>query len=429
MNNVRGKNTRRKHLSKNKKKSWRKVDTNDVEEFLEDERLQERTGGKVSEKSDASLFFVDKKVTKGKGGLKDKVKRKRKAQEELKVIEEALKPPPKKKKDKRISAVIEREASGKLTDTQKQAFKQRRKARNQKLHQVRTRGKNAPVNYDLWGDTLDSELVGQDEHFITVTKKKRVKAPDRLQLPVSSIPAVEIPHPGTSYNPAYDEYQDLLQKAHSKELKKIKQEERIKRALDEKFPSARDAPTEANHLQEMSAGLFHNSDNEDEDEEGDLDKLSVNPPVRRENKKDERKRKKEKAMKEKAQLAEKEKQKRIKNNNFFRLRSIKAEIKADDKVFSERRKKKEEKKARDLSRTKTLSKNKFEEPDLEVKLSDELTGSLREMRPEGHILLDRFNSLMKRNILEVRGRPIPKKQKKYKPKVFEKKTHREIKSV
>jgi nucleolar protein 53 len=44
MNNVRGKNTRRKHLSKNKKKSWRKVDTNDVEEFLEDERLQERTG-------------------------------------------------------------------------------------------------------------------------------------------------------------------------------------------------------------------------------------------------------------------------------------------------------------------------------------------------------------------------------------------------
>jgi hypothetical protein len=42
-----------------------------------------------------------------------------------------------------------------------------------------------------------------------------------------------------------------------------------------------------------------------------------------------------------------------------RLRSIKAEIKADDKVFSERRKKKEEKKARDLSRTKTLSKNKY----------------------------------------------------------------------
>lgn len=44
MENVGGKNTRRKHLAKNKKKSWRKVDIKDVEEFLEDERLQERTG-------------------------------------------------------------------------------------------------------------------------------------------------------------------------------------------------------------------------------------------------------------------------------------------------------------------------------------------------------------------------------------------------
>ena len=49
----------------------------------------------------------------------------------------------------------------------------------------------------------------------------------------------------------------------------------------------------------MSAGLFHESDKEEGEEEGDLDKLSVNPPVRRENKKDERRRKKEKALKEK----------------------------------------------------------------------------------------------------------------------------------
>ncbi|XP_053373636.1 ribosome biogenesis protein NOP53-like [Mercenaria mercenaria] len=428
MDNVRGKNTRRKHLSKNKKKSWRKVDTNDVEEFLEDERLQERTGGKVSEKTDASLFFVDKKVTKAKAGLKDRQKRKRKAQEELKDVEVTLKPPPPKRKDKRAQAVIDKEVSGKLTATQTQAFKQRRKARNQKLHQVRTRAKNAVASYDLWGDTLDSGIAGQDEHFITVTKKKRVKAPQRLQTPVSLIPAVEIPHPGSSYNPGYDEYQDLLQKAHSKELKKLQEEERIKRALDEKFPSARDAPTEESHLEEMSAGLFHNSEKDEVDEEeGDLDKLSVNPPVRRENKKDERRRKKEKAFKEKAQLAEKEKQKRIKDNSFFRLKSIKAEIKAKDKLLESRGKKRAEKKARDLYRTKTLSKNKYEEPDLELKLSDELTGSLREMKPEGNLLLDRYHSMMKRNILEVRGRPIPKKQKKYKPKVFEKKSHRDIK--
>lgn len=35
---------KKSRLSKNKKKAWRKVDITDVEEFLEDERLQERTG-------------------------------------------------------------------------------------------------------------------------------------------------------------------------------------------------------------------------------------------------------------------------------------------------------------------------------------------------------------------------------------------------
>ena len=35
---------KKSRLAKNKKKAWRKVDITDVEEFLEDERLQERTG-------------------------------------------------------------------------------------------------------------------------------------------------------------------------------------------------------------------------------------------------------------------------------------------------------------------------------------------------------------------------------------------------
>ena len=36
---------KRKRVSKNKKKNWRKhTDITEVEEFLEDQRLQERTG-------------------------------------------------------------------------------------------------------------------------------------------------------------------------------------------------------------------------------------------------------------------------------------------------------------------------------------------------------------------------------------------------
>ena len=49
-------------------------------------------------------------------------------------------------------------------------------------------------------------------------------------------------------------------------------------------------------LKELSAGLF---DEEDSDVDvGDLDKLSVNPPVRRDDKKDEKQRRNEKQRKE-----------------------------------------------------------------------------------------------------------------------------------
>ena len=39
------------------------------------------------------------------------------------------------------------------------------------------------------------------------------------------MPKVELPHPGTSYNPDYDDHQDLLMRAHLVELKKLKEEE------------------------------------------------------------------------------------------------------------------------------------------------------------------------------------------------------------
>lgn len=70
---------------------------------------------------------------------------------------------------------------------------------------------------------------------------------------------------------------------------------------------------------------------------------------------------------------------------------------------------------------------KFEEPCLEIKLSDEIEGSLRLLKPEGSLFEDRFKSLQKRNIIEPRLRA--KKQKHYAPKYFEKKSHRNVPEV
>lgn len=45
-----------KHLKKN----WKKhSDIQDVEDYLEDKRLEERTGGVAAEKEDEQLFFLD----------------------------------------------------------------------------------------------------------------------------------------------------------------------------------------------------------------------------------------------------------------------------------------------------------------------------------------------------------------------------------
>ena len=42
-----------------------------------------------------------------------------------------------------------------------------------------------------------------------------------------------------------------------------------------------------------------------------------------------------------------------------------------------------------LKQAAKLSNFKFEEPDVDLKLSEELTGNLRNLKPEGNILTDR----------------------------------------
>ena len=51
-----------------------------------------------------------------------------------------------------------------------------------------------------------------------------------------------------------------------------------------------------------------------------------------------------------------------------------------------------------------LNANKFEEPEQELKLQDELTGNLRTLRPEGSLLEDRFKSLQRRNVIAPGGK-------------------------
>lgn len=51
-----------KGASKKNKKSWRKnTSIEDIEEFLDDQRLEERLGGSFDQRKDEDLFVVDSK--------------------------------------------------------------------------------------------------------------------------------------------------------------------------------------------------------------------------------------------------------------------------------------------------------------------------------------------------------------------------------
>lgn len=58
-----------------------------------------------------------------------------------------------------------------------------------------------------------------------------------------------------------------------------------------------------------------------------------------------------------------------------------------------------------------LGSLKYEELELEFNLGEDIAGNLRNVKSEGNILIDRFKSMQKRNILAPTKRRVQKKSK------------------
>ncbi|XP_053176788.1 ribosome biogenesis protein NOP53 [Scomber japonicus] len=428
---------RRKRVNKNKKKNWNKhIDVNDVEAFLEDVRHQERTtGGLLSEKPDDSLFFLDvgqpqrveQKEEEPVEGKRKKGKGSGPLRIDLILQHDSLVPPPKDvlsyqqpnaKKLRRIAQKAEQlAAKGVVPRRQKQLLN--RQPVNRTTKKAVTEANNNPDReyYDIWGQ--EPKEAG-DAWFLQQTGKKRVKRPEKLNEKPSVLPAVEVIAPGGSYNPDFFSHQALLQEAHEVEVKKQKAEDKIERQL---AVNREDTATEETIYQEQVQGLIE----EDEEEETvpieDEDIAAVGAITVAE-KKTERQRRKERAEKLKVQRRQANKQYTNQRQQLFQLRSIKASIKQQEQQTKANQKERLAKKEAQKSQPRRLGKLKFQAQDLEVKLSDELAGSLRQLKPEGSILKDRFKSMQKRNLIEPRERA--KFKRKHKVKYVEKRAFREI---
>ncbi|XP_008290372.1 ribosome biogenesis protein NOP53 isoform X2 [Stegastes partitus] len=431
---------RRKRVNKNKKKSWNKhSDINDVEEFLEDVRHQERTtGGLLSEKTDDSLFFLDvgqpKKAEQTAEEPVDGGKRKGKGSRPLRIDlilqHDSLVPPakdvlayqqPNAKKLRRIAQKAEQlAAKGVVPRRQRQLLSRRPVDRTVK--KAATEANNNPDRgyYDIWGqESKDSA----DPWYLQQTGKKQVKRPEKLLQKPSVLPAVEVIAPGGSYNPDFFSHQALLQEAHDVEVKKQKQEDRIERQL---AVNKEDKATEETVLREQVEGLVEEEDEEEEQEgaSNDNEEEVVVGAIALAEKKTERQRKKEKAEKIKEQRRQADRKQTDQQQQLFQLRSIKASIKQQEQKTKTNQIKRKAKQEAEKSQPRRLGKLKFQPQDLEVQLSNELAGSLRQLKPEGSILKDRFKSLQKRNLIEPRDRA--KFKRRLKVKYVEKRAFKEI---
>ncbi|KAM6987356.1 ribosome biogenesis protein NOP53 [Tautogolabrus adspersus] len=427
---------RRKRVNKNKKKNWHKhSDVHDVEEFLQDVRHQERTtGGLLSEKPDDSLFFLDlgqpKKAEQKAAPLEGK-RRKGRASRPLRIDlilqHDSLVPPPKDvlafqqpnaKKLRRIAQKAEQlAAKGVVPRRQKQLLNRRPVERTAK--KAVTEANNNPDRdyYDMWGQETTNTA---DPWYLQQTGKSRVKRPEKLNVKPSVLPAVEVIAPGGSYNPDFFSHQSLLQEAHEVEVKKKKEEDKIQRQL---AVNREDTATEETVLREQVEGLVEEENEEaaaPNDEEGDVTVGGIT----RSDKKTERQRKRERAEKIKEQRRLAGRRHIDQRQQLFQLRSIKASIKQQDQKTKAKRKQRKANQEAQKAQPRRLGKLKFQSQDLEVKLSDELAGSLRQLKPEGSVLKDRFKSLQKRNLIEPRERA--KFKRRLKVKYQEKRAFREI---
>ncbi|XP_062503755.1 ribosome biogenesis protein NOP53-like [Corticium candelabrum] len=413
----------RKRVSKKSKKSWRKFsNVKDIEEHLEQLRAEERTGGVVVKKSNEQLFFVDKDATVEQGTAKSK-----RTWRPLKC-EMHLWP------DLRVKPV--QPSTTKLVKEKKKNVKDKAALKSPVLDRcdpaivrrvVAPKRRGLPVAAtDLWAEDVASMALDPiEEYYRESTKQKPVKAPKTLKfnkpLPIS---AVEVAHPGASYNPSFVDHQALLHSATEVEVEKLRKESKLSRkAAMSKMSAAEREAVWREEIGRVGEDMLRNSESNENDGSGSDDETTLGRQTVRADKRKTRKRRRkelERQAQEETKRVEKiDKQKR---QDLYRLRSIGREIKSQEKEIEERQETRKQKAVCQERKPKRLSKLAFEEPDIDLQLSDELAGSLRQLKPEGNLMMDRFKSFEKRGIIETRKRAVSRR--KYKLKEYTKRTHR-----
>ncbi|WPK26156.1 hypothetical protein PUMCH_003504 [Australozyma saopauloensis] len=270
---------------------------------------------------------------------------------------------------------------------------------------------------DLWTEDISAEpqvpVVSQSQPSISNTPATR--APKTLlQKPLAlTNPTArdlkEFEDGGKSYNPALEDWKSLIEhefgNESTEELKRQKMEEhkeRIRYLIE---------TLEDNEVQDLDESV-EDTEPVVENEE-DKYRLSINPRTEIKTK-TKTQRNKEERHKKRTELQGKIRDLKAKLSEIENLQQIQEEV--EQKLNEDK-----------PQRVKTYTRHGKHDvtfAPIEVKLSDELTGNLRSLKPEGNLLYDTMHKLEMGGKVELRVPHIRKKR--FRPRIVEKRSYRDL---
>lgn len=403
-----------KQPSRKGKKAWRKnVDVTELQDGLEVYNEEVRTGGPLKDRKSEDLFAVDvtgskevnKKYNLGKVLKVDEILAQRSA---VPAIDARKRPG-----QEVASGIYEPASKRRKGDwVSKKDVQQLKRTINATSHlEDQAEGDVNPSSFDLWGPGNDA--IKEDTLDFIPKPRTKVAPKTITQAPIAvtangkPVKAVRPPQAGTSYNPDFDEWNELIVKAGDKEL--AAEQSRIKAAEEEAEKQARIAAMadadDGTRTDDESAWEGFETENDDNDQ------LKKKRPTRKtpvERNKAKRRKEAERQAKHERRMADKRKL----AMDLIKLADTDGEVAhtALDALNAEQ----DESGDETVLRRRRMGPVAIPEKNLEVVLPEELQDSLRLLKPEGNLLQDRFRNLLVNGKIENRKPVLQPRRRKVK---------------
>eukprot|EP01116_Phalansterium_solitarium_P023570 TRINITY_DN8338_c0_g1_i1.p1 TRINITY_DN8338_c0_g1~~TRINITY_DN8338_c0_g1_i1.p1 ORF type:complete len:399 (-),score=94.35 TRINITY_DN8338_c0_g1_i1:175-1371(-) len=392
-----------KKSRRGKKNQRKNTDISDVEALLEKEREDALKGGPVEQRKDEALFFVDKGSETS--GLDSKSRREFWKNKQSKA-DKILAPNP---NTPTVGSTKQRALTGPTV------FEQKRIEKAAKAYLNRSDKKQDSGVNDIWDVSLDPKAPNEYlEHTVT----RPVKRP-KIARP-SVVASVEVAGPGASYRPSYEDHQDELGAAVAQELQRQAESEKRRRRYESLTVGPRHAKPdpEDDMFQEpievkAEPGIVIKEESDDKP-----DKVAVHQDfIDRKTRAD---RNREKRQQRTSAAARRKRARAYQRADIDNVKGIIAEIEQKEQSDAARQEFSEYKKELHAAKPKKLGRHKYVEDARPVLLTEELPKQLHSLKDVSNPLRDRFKSLQRRNLIEVRPKAI-KRGRKFKLVHYEKK--------